>query len=281
MSQQVTKIKSRIKSVSGALKVTSAMKLVSTVKLKKWKGKMISYRSYSDEVSRASDIVLRYAKKVHTPYNEIHEVDKNLYIIVSSTLGLCGSYNSNIFKLADAAIKEDDDAIIIGGKGLIHYEHGKVNKIEGFEENATSQNPNFMNHLASFIINEYLKGKYREIHLIYSEYRNSLVFTPRDYIILPLGRQDVNEDDLSYGPILEPSGQELVDTLMPIYIKTVLNSKILESEVCEQASRSNAMENATDNAQEILDELQIQFNKARQGAITQEITEIVAAANAL
>ena len=138
-----------------------------------------------------------------------------------------------------------------------------------------------MNSLTSFVINEYLKGTYHEIHLIYSEYRNSLVFTPRDYKILPLGRQEIDNDDLSYGPILEPSGQELVDTLMPIYIKTVLNSKILESEVCEQASRSNAMENATDNAQEILDELQIQFNKARQGAITQEITEIVAAANAL
>lgn len=281
MSQQVTKIKTRIKSVSSALKVTSAMKLVSTVKLKKWKGKMLSYRDYSEEVARASEQVLRYAKKVNTPFNVINDAKKNLYIIISSTLGLCGSYNSNIFKLADSCIKEDDDAVILGGKGLIHFERGHVNKVEGFNENGTSQDTSFMNSLTSFVINEYLKGTYHEIHLIYSEYRNSLVFTPRDYKILPLGRQEIDNDDLSYGPILEPSGQELVDTLMPIYIKTILNSKILESEVCEQASRSNAMENATDNAQEILDELQIQFNKARQGAITQEITEIVAAANAL
>ena len=280
MSQQVTKIKTRIKSVSSALKVTSAMKLVSTVKLKKWKNKMLAYREYSNEVDKVSDIVLTFAEKVKTPFNTPNDSTKNLYIIISSTLGLCGSYNSNIFKLADATIKDEDDAIIIGGKGLIHFENGKFTKVEGFNENANSQNPSFMNSLSSFIINEYTKGTYHEIHLIYSEYRNSLVFSPRDFTILPLGIKEI-ETPLSYGPILEPSPQELVDTIMPIYLKTVLNSKILESEVCEQAARSNAMENATDNAQEILDELQIQFNKARQGAITQEITEIVGAANAL
>lgn len=282
MSQQVTKIKSRIKSVSNALKVTSAMKLVSTVKLKKWRGKMLSFKEYSNEIDRATELVLRYAEKVKTPFNVPNEVDKNLYIIISSTLGLCGSYNTNIFKVADAAIKEKDDAIIIGGKGLIHFENGTFKKLDGFDNNPTSQNPSFMNHLSSFIINEYLKGNYHEIHLIYSEYRNSLVFTPKDFIVLPLGQREIDDNNnLGYGPLLEPNGQVLVDTLMPIYIKTILNSKILESEVCEQASRSNAMENATDNAQEILDELQIQFNKARQGAITQEITEIVGAANAL
>ena len=279
MSQQITKIKSRIKSVGSALKVTSAMKLVSTIKLKKWKNKMLSYKEYSTAVDEVSDTVLRFAKKVKTPFNTPNNSEKNLYIVISSTLGLCGSYNSNIFRVADVALKAEDDAIILGGKGLAHYEHGEFTKIEGFEENANSQNPKFMNHLTSFIINEYLKGSYREIHLIYSEYKNSLVFTPKDFLVLPLGSQQI--DDMELGPILEPSPQELVDTIIPIYIKTVLNSKILESEVCEQAARSNAMENATDNAQEILDELQIQFNKARQGAITQEITEIVGAANAL
>ena len=104
MSQQVTKIKSRIKSVSGALKVTSAMKLVSTVKLKKWKGKMLSYRDYSDEISRSCEDVLRYAKKIETPFNKINDTEKKLFIIVSSTLGLCGSYNANIFKLAGTVI---------------------------------------------------------------------------------------------------------------------------------------------------------------------------------
>lgn len=280
MSQQVTKIKTRIKSVSSALKVTSAMKLVSTVKLKKWKNKMLAFKEYSESLEKVSDTVLCFANKVKTPFNTPNESNKNLYILISSTLGLCGSYNTNIFKLADVTIKDEDDAIILGGKGLIHFQNGKFTKIDGFNDNSSSQNTSFITSLSNFIVNEYMKGTYHEIHLIYSEYRNSLVFLPKDFTILPLGIKEI-EEPLGYGPILEPSPQELVDVLMPIYLKTVLNSKILESEVCEQAARSNAMENATDNAQEILDELQIQFNKARQGAITQEITEIVAASNAL
>ncbi len=280
MSQQVTKIKTRIKSVSSALKVTSAMKLVSTVKLKKWKNKMLAFKEYSESLQKVSDTVLCFANKVKTPFNMPNDSNKNLYILISSTLGLCGSYNANIFKLADVTIKDEDDAIILGGKGLIHFQNGKFTKIDGFNDNSSSQNSSFITSLSDFIVNEYIKGTYHEIHLIYSDYRNSLVFLPKDFTILPLGNKEI-EEPLGYGPILEPSPQELVDTLMPIYLKTVLNSKILESEVCEQAARSNAMENATNNAQDILDELQIQFNKARQGAITQEITEIVAASNAL
>ena len=280
MSQEVTKIKKRISSVSGALKVTSAMKLVSTVKLKKWKNKMLANREYSENLFTATNLVLSFAKKAKTPFNVANdEVDKNLYVIVSSTLGLCGSYNNNIFKLADAAIKEKDDAIILGNKGIIHFENGDFTKIEGFEEYNSIQNSSLINTLTELIISEYLKGKYHEIHLIYSEYKNSLVFIPRDVVILPLHKVDT--DNFNLGPILEPDEESLVNTLVPIYIKTMVFSKLLESEVCEQAARCNAMENATNNAKDLLEDLKIDFNKARQGAITQEITEIVSAANAL
>ena len=115
--------------------------------------------------------------------------------------------------------------------------------------------------------------------MIYSEYKNSLVFIPKDIIILPLQQVEANNYDL--GPILEPDEKTLIDALMPIYLKTIVNSKLLESEVCEQAARCNAMDNATNNAKDLLDNLKIEFNKARQGAITQEITEIVSAANAI
>lgn len=280
MSQEVTRIKKRISSVSGALKVTSAMKLVSTVKLKKWKNKMLANREYSEELKGVTDRVLKYAKKANTPFNAVNEnTDKNLYIIVSSTLGLCGSYNNNIFKLADVALKEKDDAIILGNKGLIHFENGAFTKVSGFEEYNSIENTSAINTLTSFITSEYIKGKYHEIHLIYSEYKNSLVFIPKDFLILPLPKVDTETNE--YPPILEPDEKTLVDKLVPIYIKTVVYSKLLESEVCEQAARCNAMDNATNNAKDLLDDLRIEFNKARQGAITQEITEIVSAANAL
>ena len=280
MSQEVTKIKKRISSVNGALKVTSAMKLVSTVKLQKWRNKMLANRDYANSLKEAADQVLAFAKKAKTPFNVVNEgTDKNLYVVVSSTLGLCGSYNSNIFRLADVTLKEKDDAIVLGNKGMMHFEDGAFTKISGFEEYNSIQNSGIINSITSFIISEYLKGSYHEIHLIYSEYKNSLVFTPRDLKILPL--EQVDTDTNGFGPILEPNEKVLVEQLVPIYLKTIVHSKLLESEVCEQAARCNAMDNATNNAKELLDELQIEFNKARQGAITQEITEIVSAANAL
>ena len=280
MSQEVTRIKKRISSVSGALKVTSAMKLVSTVKLKKWKNKMLANREYAESLFDATNLVLSFTKKAKTPFNDINdETDKNLYIIVSSTLGLCGSYNNNIFKLADVTLKAKDDAIILGNKGLLHYENGDFTKIEGFREYSSIENTSLINSLAELITSEYLKGKYHEIHLIYSEYKNSLVFIPKDVLVLPLKK--VETDQSHFGPILEPDEVSLVETLVPIYIKTMVYSKLLESEVCEQAARCNAMDNATNNAKDLLEDLKIEFNKARQGAITQEITEIVSAANAL
>ena len=280
MSQEVTKIKKRISSVNGALKVTSAMKLVSTVKLQKWRNKMLSNREYANSLKEAADTVLAFAKKAKTPFNVVNEeTDKNLYIVVSSTLGLCGSYNSNLFRLADVSLKEKDDAIILGKKGMIHFEDGKFTKISDFEDYSSIASTGVINSITAFITSEYLKGKYHEIHLIYSEYKNSLVFVPRDLKILPL--EKVETEVNGYGPILEPDEKTLVEQLVPIYIKTVVFSKLLESEVCEQGARCNAMENATNNAKELLDELRIEFNKARQGAITQEITEIVSAANAI
>ena len=201
MSQEVTKIKKRIGSVSGALKVTSAMKLVSTVKLKKWKNKMMSNRDYAKELEDATNVVLSFAKKAKTPFNvPNNDTDKNLYIIVSSTLGLCGSYNNNIFKLADVTLKEKDDAIILGNKGLAHYESGEFTKVEGFEEYNSIENSSLINSLISLITSEYIKGKYHEIHLIYSEYKNSLVFIPRDFKILPL--HEVETDNNGFSPYL-------------------------------------------------------------------------------
>ena len=280
MSQEITKIKKRIGSVSGALKVTSAMKLVSTVKLKKWKNKMLANREYAEILSNIADSVLKSSKKAKTPFNEVNDsTDKNLYVIVSSTLGLCGSYNNNIFKEAEVALKEKDDAIILGNKGIVHFENGNFTKIEGFREYSSIEDEALIKSLTNYIISEYLKGTYHEIHLIYSEYKNSLVFLPKDFKVLPLAKTET--DDLGIGPILEPDEKSLVENIVPIYIKTVVYSKLLESEVCEQAARCNAMDNATNNAKDLLNELRIDFNKARQEAITQEITEIVSAANAV
>lgn len=280
MSQNVVKIKSRIKSVNGAYKVTSAMKLVSTVKLKQWRNKMLANKEYTNQLNEVVDLLLTFSKKTKSPYLEINtNTTKKLYIIISSTLGLCGSYNNNIFKVSDSKITNEDDAIILGGKGIAHYSKGEFKIIEGFEESYSIQNAALIRKMSDYLLDKYEKGEYSEIHIIYSEYKNSLIFLAKDYQLLPLHfeKEEVND----YPPIMEPSNKELIKTLVPFYIKTALYSKLIESEVCEQGARSNAMENATNNAKDLLDELKIEFNKARQTAITQEITEIVAASKAI
>ena len=280
MSQAVTKIKSRIKSVDSAYKVTSAMKLVSTVKLKQWRNKMLSQKGFLDEVNEVVDLLLMYAKKYQSVFSKENiEATKNLYLVVSSTLGLCGSYNNNIFKICDVAIKENDEAIILGGKGISHYKDGDFKALEGYENYTSSEDKDIVEKITNYILNEYKKGTYKEIHIIYSEYKNSLVFLAKDFRLLPLV---IEEKEVSgYGPIMEPSPNKLADEIIPFYLKSLIYAKLLESAVCEQGARSNAMENATNNAKDILDSLKIEFNKARQGAITQEIIEIVAAAKSV
>ena len=275
MAQEVTRIKKRIKSVSGSYKITSAMKLVSTVKLKKWKNKMLANKEYALRIDEIARTIFSSVEESKNPYFEKKNADKNLYIVLSSSLGLCGAYNSNIFRLADARIGEQDDAIILGNKAISHYQNGVFNRIETFKDYTNVSDVAMINSIVDFIRNEYLKGTYQEVHLIYTSYKNSLVFHPVDYQILPL-KMEVEKKE-GYPPIMEPNQEALIDVLIPLYLKNSVYAKFLESEVCEQASRSNAMENATKNAEELLDNLQIEFNKARQAAITQEITEIVGA----
>ena len=275
MAQEVTRIKKRIKSVSGSYKITSAMKLVSTVKLKKWKNKMLANKEYALRIDEIARTIFSSVEESKNPFFEKKNADKNLYIVLSSSLGLCGAYNTNIFRLADAKITEKDDAIILGNKAISHYQNGVFNKIESFKDYSNVSDIAMINSIIEYIKKEYLKGTYQEVHLIYTSYKNSLVFRPVDYQILPLQMEAEKKE--GYPPIMEPNQEALIDVLIPLYLKNSVYAKFLESEVCEQASRSNAMENATKNAEELLESLQIEFNKARQAAITQEITEIVGA----
>ena len=275
MPQEVARIKKRIKSIGSSYKITSAMKLVSTVKLKKWKNKMLSNKEYASQIDEIAKTVFSNIEKSNNPYFQERKADKNLYIVLSSSLGLCGAYNNNIFRLADAKIKDKDDTIILGNKAISHYKDGAFNHIETFKDYSGVNNEKTINEIVEYIKTEYLKGTYQEIHIIYTAYKNSLVFHPVDYTLLPL-KMDETEVG-AYPPIMEPNQEALINILVPIYLKNSVYAKFLESEVCEQAARSNAMENATKNAEELLESLQIEFNKARQGAITQEITEIVGA----
>lgn len=275
MAQSLHKTKRRIASVNSTKKITKAMELVATVKLKRFKNVMLENEAYAKELVDIIHHLFAHIDVEDNPYLVETKSETDLYIVVSSNLGLCASYNNNIFNFVNENVKKDKTEVIpIGFKGQNYLrkegykllnEFVSINERLEFEE---------IKKLGEFITKEFVNGKYRSIRLIYTHYVNSLRFVPEEMSIFPIQNVE-GESKFGYEPILDPNAKTLIDELVPIYVSSTLYHKIIESQVSEQASRRTAMENANDNADEIIDKLTLEYNKARQTAITQEITEIV------
>lgn len=279
MAQELANTKKRIQSVNSTLKITKAMELVANAKLKRWKNKMENITQYLLEMS---DIISTCAGS-YDPFNmSIDELKKykntssKLYIVVTSSLGLCGGYNYNVFKFLNNKIKPEDKVIILGTKGLIKYSHTDLNLDEDYVSLLDKFDSYASRNLIDKIINEYKTGKYKEVRLITTEYKNSLTFIPNDIKILPFENKNNTIND---NIIFDPNKEEVLSLLIPKYLDVLMYGKLTEAIVCEHASRRNAMDTATDNGEELSQKLMLEYNKARQQAITQEITEISSAAN--
>lgn len=279
MAQELANTKKRIQSVNSTLKITKAMELVANAKLKRWKNKMENITQYLLEMS---DIISTCAGS-YDPFNmSIDELKKYentssvLYIVVTSSLGLCGGYNYNVFKFLNNKIKPEDKVIILGTKGLIKYSHTDLNLDDDYVSLLDKFDSYASRNLIDKIINEYKTGKYKEVRLIATEYKNSLTFIPNDIKILPFENKNNTIND---NIIFDPNKEEVLSLLIPKYLDVLMYGKLTEAIVCEHASRRNAMDTATDNGEELSQKLMLEYNKARQQAITQEITEISSAAN--
>lgn len=275
MAQSLHKTKRRIASVNSTKKITKAMELVATVKLKRFKNVMEENEAYARELVNIIHHLFERIEVEDNPYLKESKSTTDLYIVVSSNLGLCASYNNNIYAFVNENVKKEDTHII-----PIGYKGDNFLKKEGFslDENYVSINEHLdyedIRKLGEYVTRQFIEGKYRSIKLIYSHYVNSLRFVPEELTIFPI-RQPEGNNQIGYEPIFDPDAKTLIDELIPIYVVSVLYHKIIESQVSEQASRRTAMENANDNADEIIDKLTLEYNKARQTAITQEITEVV------
>lgn len=273
MAQELAKTKKRIASISSTLKITKAMELVATSKLKKWKDKMGNINLYLDSLIK---IISSCAGEENNTFKINKNANSSLYIVVTSSLGLCGGYNYNIYKFLNSKINKDDKVLILGTKGLsklksdFDIDDEYVSILDHFDYSNASK-------LKDKIINEFNKGLYKEIHLISTHYKNSLTFIPCDNLLLPLEKLETSSSNQEI--IFEPNKEEVLSLLIPKYLNTLLYSKLTEAIVCEYASRRNSMDSASDNAEELQNKLMLEFNKARQQAITQEITEVVAGAN--
>lgn len=271
----LVKTKRRINSVTGTRKITNAMELVASVKLKRFRDVMTSSNNY---VNGIKDIMIRLNRLAsHEDDSRIVTTNKRLFIILNSNLGLCAHYNNDIFKFSETLLKKDDEIIPIGLKGYAHFKNQSFKLNENYVSLNEKVDFNDVNKLACFLTKEYESHKYSEIHIVYMQYINSLISRPETERLLPIHfEKDMKEDLLP--PEVEPSPDELIKKLEQLYLASAIYQASVVAQVSEQAARNNAMKNATDNADEILDKLKLEYNKARQGAITQEITEVISGA---
>ena len=272
--------KRRIKSVSSTMKITKAMELTAVSKLQKTKGRFEANREYNDTFKYCISNALAGIEE-----DETSKVvsDAKMYLVVSSNMGLCGGYNANIINMISSTVDKEKDYIVVCGTKAQRYltSRGYKNVIEYPATNTYTFED--AQKIASLLVQPYLDKKVCAVKTIYTKYINSLTFAPAVDQLLPLEKTSVEGGKVmnDYMVIFEPSKKELLEQLLPLYFKNTIYSTLLESSVSEYASRRTAMENATDNAEELTEHLKLEYNKARQGAITQEITEVVAGANAL
>lgn len=276
MAGNLNKTKHRIASINSTKKITKAMELVSTVKLKKFKNVMLKNELYSDELKSLTCTLFSRLDDEENKYTKLNDAEKDLLIVVSSNLGLCAGYNNDIYHYVEQNFDKNEVVIIpIGMKGDSYFKKNGFALNEEFVLLNEKINYLDITRLGKMVLSYFENKKYRSIKLVYTKYVNSIKFVPNTLSLFPLEIENVNDSTL-IEPLYDPDLKTLIDNLVPLYVNINLYQKIVESQVCEQASRRNAMENATDNADELISTLTLEYNKARQAQITQEISEVIA-----
>jgi F-type H+-transporting ATPase subunit gamma len=285
-------IRTRLSSVKTTRQITSAMKMVSAAKLRKAQDAIIQMRPYANTLLKILDNLARNIESEEVEAFKNHrEVKKALFIVITSNKGLCGAFNSNIAKQVLSEIKENYselnktkaiDVLCIGKKGAELLNAKGVDITETKHDLIDELNYQDAKKLAIELTEKYLDEKIDLIKIFYNQFKNAGTQIVISEQYLPL-KQDAenNKFEKQHDYILEPSKEEIVQELIPKSLKIQLYKALLDSNASEQGARMTAMHKATDNATELIKSLQLDYNKARQASITNEILEIVGGANAL
>ena len=277
MSQSLNKVKKRIVTVEATKKLTSAMKLVSSVKFSKLSKEIMIHQDYYHYLKDLASTCFSAAKvnSLDVPYIKKNEgSQKRLIVIVSSSMGMCGAYNINIKKLLESEYKKGDELLIIGMNLIQDLEGNNVKINDTFADIFDDLSVSNLRTLSHYLIEKFEEKEYREIILLYTKYQNPISFVPKKSSILPVEFNFDKKSGLNNGDF-EPDLVSFTHEFTRLYIVTDLYFKIFESYLSEVASRRNAMDNADKNAKDLIEKLTLEFNKARQASITQEITEVV------
>ena len=276
-------IRDRIKSVKSIQKVTSAMKMVAAAKVRKAQEKMEQARPYTSALEETINHILPDVNRDDLDLLNVREIKRKAYVIVSADRGLAGGFNSNIIKVSEKEIaefgKENVDLFCIGKKARDHFKRRDYNIVESHIDFWSELNFDNAMMIGRSAIEHFTSGKVDEIHVIYNYFVNMAQQEIKSEVLLPLSYDDegFEEKDRLY----EPSKKVLVSSLVPRHLNIQVWKYLLESYASEQAARMMAMENATTNAGDMIKSLTLEFNKARQAAITTEMLEIVSGAEAL
>ena len=276
-------IRDRIKSVKSIQKVTSAMKMVAAAKVRRAQEKMEQARPYTHALEEVIHHLLPDIDRDMLDLLEVRDIKRKAYVVVSSDRGLAGAFNTNIIKIAEQEInqfgKENVDLFCIGKKSRDYFKRRDYNIIESHIEFWNDLDYDSAMMIGRSIVNHFTSGKVDEIHVVYNYFLNLAHQEIKSEVLLPLvyDKQDKEIKDRLY----EPSKEKLVSSLVPRHLNIQVWKYLVESYASEQAARMMAMENATTNAKDMIKSLTLEFNKARQAAITTEMLEIVSGAEAL
>ena len=284
-------IKRRRISVQSTQQITKAMKLVSTVKLQKARGRAEDSKPYFDCMYKTMTSMLSKAGNIEHPYLKSNDSKKKAVVVVTSNRGLAGGYNSNIVKLITGSDlkKEDVRIYAVGEKGMDLLRHRGYEVVADYSEVIEEPVYDDARVIAARLLEDFEKGEIGDIYLAYTFFKNTVSHIPTLMKMLPVEAseeeavQEEGADALDrITPMnFEPDEEEAITLLVPKYMSSILYGAFVEAVASENGARMQAMDSATSNAEEMIDDLELKYNRARQSAITQELTEIIAGAEAL
>ncbi len=279
-------VRIRIASVNSTQQITKAMKLVSATKLRRAQNAIIQMRPYAQKLngilSNLADSIDVDSLKVYFNQRQVNNV---LLVVITSDRGLCGSFNANVIKLANKLVKEDYAGkqvtiLPIGKKAAEFFAKANVGLINDFRDTLQQLNAENGFAIGEYVLNQFKAGKFDKVEVVYNQFKNAatqiLVNEPFLPIVSAVGAQTSKNDY-----IFEPSKEVILEELIPRILKTQIYKSLLDSFASEHGARMVAMDKATDNAGELIKALKLEYNRARQAAITTEISEIVGGAAAL
>ena len=282
-------IRSKIASVKNMQKITSAMEKVAASKIRKAQKQMEASRPYAERIRRVVGHLAHANPDYKHPFLTERDATRAGYIVISTDRGLCGGLNSNLFRamigeIANAQSENIEvDLALVGAKAVAFFRRMGGNVVGTATHLGDKPSVNDLIGSIKIMLDSYSEGKIDRLYLVHNEFVSSLTQSPKVVQLLPASGVGHDDDDLQdhWDYIYEPDAGELLDDVLMRYIESQVYRGAVENFACEMAAKMVAMKSATDNAGDIIDELQLQYNKARQAAITQEISEIVGGAAAV